>query len=65
MDEQKLNIKKMLIDISIRLVLIVVISYALTILINDKNIVRFIIYPLGFLIGFTIKTNNWYVKKEF
>lgn len=65
MDEQKLNIKKMLIDISIRLVLIVIISYALTILINDKNIVRFIIYPLGFLIGFTIKTNNWYVKKEF
>lgn len=65
MDKQKLNIKKMLIDISIRLALIVVISYALTILINDKNIVRFIIYPLGFLIGFTIKTNNWYVKKEF
>jgi hypothetical protein len=65
MDKQKLNIKKMLIDISIRLALIVVISYTLTILINDKNIVRFIIYPLGFLIGFTIKTNNWYVKKEF
>jgi len=65
MDKQKLNIKKMLIDISIRLALIVIISYALTILINDKNIVRFIIYPLGFLIGFTIKTNNWYVKKEF
>jgi len=65
MDKQKLNIKKMLIDISIRLALIVVISYTLTILINDKNIVRFIIYPLGFLIGFTIKTNNLYVKKEF